>query len=205
MTRPRGMIDIALYQNLVDQCLSIGINRLYLFLHGEPTLHPALDWLVLYAKESEMKVRLHTNGSHNVSPLGVDDLHLSVNADMSRRFWKHVDLLFGQGIQFSLDVVEGVEANIPEKYKAFIYRKDYYNWHEQDRGGNTALCSHPYKYMTVYWDGRVAACCADYNASYIVGDANKDTLDEIWNCPRMQHLRTDSAPLCKGCNLKHVP
>lgn len=58
-------------------------------------------------------------------------------------------------------------------------------------------------------DGRVVPCCMDYDGTYILGDTNRQTLDEIWKTSqqlkqlRKHHLEntTDSLDLCKNCTV----
>ena len=66
--------------------------------------------------------------------------------------------------------------------------------------------------IQVYWDGRVSACsCCDYDSGeqLYLGDANKQTLGEIFNGPRSQavwraHHSGKLQPICQHCTF-HVP
>jgi len=67
-------------------------------------------------------------------------------------------------------------------------------------------CFWPWGKLTVLWDGRVAACCFDFDGKCILGDLNKQTLEEIWNSDRMKRFRlqhvNEKFPdnhLCKNC------
>jgi radical SAM protein with 4Fe4S-binding SPASM domain len=59
--------------------------------------------------------------------------------------------------------------------------------------------------MSILWDGRVVPCCLDYDGEIILGDANKQTLTEIWHQSqwmRKRHKRLDFDIVpCKECNL----
>ncbi len=68
-------------------------------------------------------------------------------------------------------------------------------------------CFRPWRSITVLWDGRVVPCCYDYDSKYVIGDLNKESLDEIWNGRRMrelrrQHILNDFSEniLCGSCN-----
>ncbi|MCX6791672.1 MAG: radical SAM/SPASM domain-containing protein [Candidatus Gottesmanbacteria bacterium] len=63
------------------------------------------------------------------------------------------------------------------------------------------VCRHPFIYCVVLYDGRVAACCVDFNGSLIMGDLTKQTMKEIWNGPTYQSFRTDM----RAINLKKYP
>jgi len=65
--------------------------------------------------------------------------------------------------------------------------------------------------MVINWDGRVSACCQDYEAKMVIGDINKNTLQEIWqgkiiNDLRKKHLagKFCEIPLCSRCNYRSV-
>jgi hypothetical protein len=45
--------------------------------------------------------------------------------------------------------------------------------------------------MSVLWDGRVVTCCMDSNGVQVVGDLNKQTVQEVWTGPVLAGLRKD--------------
>jgi len=61
----------------------------------------------------------------------------------------------------------------------------------------------------VLCDGRVVPCCMDYDATYVLGDANNQTLKEIWETSkqlkllRKHHLEgtSDCFDFCKNCTV----
>jgi len=61
----------------------------------------------------------------------------------------------------------------------------------------------------VLCDGRVVPCCMDYDATYVLGDANNQTLKEIWETYkqlkllRKHHLEgtSDCFDFCKNCTV----
>jgi MoaA/NifB/PqqE/SkfB family radical SAM enzyme len=44
---------------------------------------------------------------------------------------------------------------------------------------------------TVLWDGRVSACCRDYDGSFVMGDLHHQSLPEIWHGAAFRTLRKD--------------
>lgn len=65
--------------------------------------------------------------------------------------------------------------------------------------------------MVINWDGRVSVCCQDYEAKIVIGDINKNSLQEIWrgkiiNDLRKKHLagKFSEIPLCSLCNYRSV-
>lgn len=65
-------------------------------------------------------------------------------------------------------------------------------------------CYSLFRGISILWDGRVALCCLDYNGQLILGDANKQTLTEIWRQSkwiRDRHRRLDFSMIpCRDCN-----
>lgn len=60
---PRGYMSWGVFTEIVDQCASLGVRQVSLFLGGEPTLHPELDRMVAYVENKGMVSGLHTNAS----------------------------------------------------------------------------------------------------------------------------------------------
>ena len=67
-------------------------------------------------------------------------------------------------------------------------------------------CIRPWLIISILWDGRVVPCCYDYDAKYVIGSVNEESIKEIWNNKKMQELRrtlTDADftanKLCASC------
>jgi len=70
-----------------------------------------------------------------------------------------------------------------------------------------SVCYFPWTSMSVLWDGRVVTCCMDSNGVQVVGDLNKQTVQEVWNGPVLSELRKDFGnldyekyPVCMTCD-----
>jgi radical SAM protein with 4Fe4S-binding SPASM domain len=77
----------------------------------------------------------------------------------------------------------------------------------QPYGENYHPCNWLWKSLAIYWDGRVASCCADFSGDQVIGDFRKQSLREIWNGEPMVALRRlqvegryKEASLCSGCD-----
>lgn len=77
----------------------------------------------------------------------------------------------------------------------------------QPYGENYHPCNWLWKSLAIYWDGRVASCCADFTGDQLIGDLRTHSLREIWNGEAMVSLRRmqvegryKEAPLCSGCD-----
>ena len=91
-------------------------------------------------------------------------------------------------------------TGLAEKYPFFeLYIKEQWSWGgyidsgqaqmEQEKGILALPCSFPFDQLDVYYDGSVGFCCLDEDADLAVGDLNEQTLEEIWNSPRMGEIR----------------
>jgi MoaA/NifB/PqqE/SkfB family radical SAM enzyme len=63
-------------------------------------------------------------------------------------------------------------------------------------------CTIPFDHMTVLWDGRVVPCCHDEDGYIVLGDANRQSLAEIWRSPVYQRFRAGylEHPYCRLCS-----
>lgn len=75
-------------------------------------------------------------------------------------------------------------------------------------GGITNICNYPWRTMVILQDGKVVLCCLDYNGVQVVGDVNKNTIQEIWNGERYRKVREDfkkmqykDYPVCMKCDI----
>jgi len=61
-TRKNGYIDMDLFKRIVDEAAMLGVKRIYLDLHGEPTLHPRIIEMIQYVKSKNLAFHMTTNG-----------------------------------------------------------------------------------------------------------------------------------------------
>lgn len=67
-------------------------------------------------------------------------------------------------------------------------------------------CPEVFDKLSIDWDGKVTACCGDYDNEMVIGDLKDNTLKEIWNGERMNEYRDslsrreyEKHKLCKDC------
>lgn len=67
-------------------------------------------------------------------------------------------------------------------------------------------CSEVYQKLSVNWNGDVMACCGDFDNFLVVGNANEQSLKEIWDGKKLNairkvlaEMRMQDLPLCKDC------
>lgn len=95
-----------------------------------------------------------------------------------------------------------------EGLDVYIYLKsEDQQWYRKDLHGTNSIhwsefCKHPWMSMTIKSNGEAAMCMEDFNNEIILGDATKQTLEEIWNGDKYQQFRLDHVNLKSGfkCN-----
>jgi radical SAM protein with 4Fe4S-binding SPASM domain len=74
------------------------------------------------------------------------------------------------------------------------------------------LCHHPWIELVIDYKGNAVGCCRDLRSEYIIGNVleSTDIKSEIWNGPRMRHLRyqlakknPESIITCSKCDLPY--
>jgi radical SAM protein with 4Fe4S-binding SPASM domain len=70
-------------------------------------------------------------------------------------------------------------------------------------------CPQPFQRLVVARDGLVSPCCADWYQEYVVGDAKRTGLLDIWNNDRISYIRRiqksdqhDKIMICANCPVK---
>ena len=55
-------MDIDLFRKIIDDASAMGVRLVFLYLHGEPTLHAQIVEMIRYMKSKKVAVHLTTNG-----------------------------------------------------------------------------------------------------------------------------------------------
>jgi len=107
-----------------------------------------------------------------------------------------------------LNVFQGIDVYVYLKSEdQQWYRKDYHgtksiHWSE--------LCKHPWMSMTIKSNGEAAMCMEDFDNEIILGDANHESLYDIWNGERYAKFRRDhfdltpSIKCTEKCDMKLI-
>jgi len=115
LTRDKGIMDLALYQNLVDQ-LSPSLYYLNLYFQGEPYIHPQFTEMVRIAKSKKIFVSTSTNG-HFLTPenaratieAGLDKLIISLDGTDAESYEQ-----YRAGGNFD-EVITGIKEIVKQK------------------------------------------------------------------------------------------
>jgi radical SAM protein with 4Fe4S-binding SPASM domain len=232
ITRPKGEMSDELFHKIIKEGKEMGVTQYSPFLNGEPFVFSRIwKWLDYMEKEG-VKFSLYTNAefldAERLSRYkNVWYVNCSLNAAtpetyakvMRKPKWdtviKNIDELVKKAPFFVRVSFVKCDENIHEleQFKSLPYRKvicGYDNWtgdktSKLERGGEKRSCWTLSHQMSILWDGTVVPCCMDYNAKQVLGDANKQTLKEIWgNAHWMRRMhregRWGEIPVCKDCN-----
>jgi len=60
--RKKGFMNLELFKRIIDDAAESGVKRVYLYLHGEPTLHPDIMKMIKYIKGEKLAITMATNG-----------------------------------------------------------------------------------------------------------------------------------------------
>jgi radical SAM protein with 4Fe4S-binding SPASM domain len=81
-----------------------------------------------------------------------------------------------------IEYLEERDRDVPEQEQEF-YGTNAIHWLE--------YCKHPWMSMTIKSDGEVHMCMEDYNNEVFLGDANTNSLKDIWNGQLYEKFRQD--------------
>ena len=187
--RPKGFMSGNVFHKILDKPDVIAIR----FVRwGEPTLHPRLyDWIA-EARDKGIITHINTNGIlldvEEVLDCGLHSIKFS---------------LHGQ------DVSEKIDALYLREPHPYITVTDYETMRDlTEPAKEYKPCPEVFCKISIDWDGKVTACCGDYDRIMTIGDVKENTLKEIWNCEKMNYYRkmlTDfrhaELPLCRCCGI----
>ncbi len=86
----------------------------------------------------------------------------------------------------------------------YVYLKSQdQQWYEDNKQQTQSIhwiefCQFPWSSMTIKSNGEAVECVEDFNNEIILGDANKQSLAEIWNGEKYQRFRMDHFDLTPG-------
>jgi radical SAM protein with 4Fe4S-binding SPASM domain len=223
-----------LFRKIIKDGKNIRKSFFVPFLNGEPFVFPRIwEWLD-YMEAEEVRVHIYTNAElMDVGRLlkyrNISCICCGINAASKETYDKVV-----RGPNYEI-VVENMKELIKKakirqifasmvvvdenQHEVELFEKiwgkntifgEFKNWGGArhcsiEKTGERVPCWALLNTMSILWDGRVVPCCLDYDGEIILGDANKQTLTEIWHQSqwmRKRHKRLDFDIVpCKECNL----
>jgi MoaA/NifB/PqqE/SkfB family radical SAM enzyme len=92
-SRKRGMMNLGLFRDIIDQASQSGVRKVALFLGGEPLLHKDLPEMVKYLDYRGLESRIRTNAtlltpekSEELLDAGLDFLGISFDGDNKKDY-----------------------------------------------------------------------------------------------------------------------
>lgn len=131
-------------------------------------------------------------------PFLVVQTSISENSDKDKII-KDLKKEFKNANHFNLNEI--YESTVEIKTKS--NEKNKYDYHP---------CSYLWTRMLIFWDGTTTTCCRDYKGQYMyLGDANKDSVLELWRSQKMTHFRKlhsegnrEKIKICENCDVSRT-
>lgn len=67
-------------------------------------------------------------------------------------------------------------------------------------------CYHPWRRVSINWEGRLQMCCGDWQSRCVLGDVSDQTIHDLWHSKKYNAYRAlllkrklDEIPCCKDC------
>lgn len=153
----------------------------------------------------ETRINVLYDGARKEDPVELDRLRRVV------REWLEVVRRAGVDVPAPEDIVglDGITTTLVALRPGLeLQFTSYHDWGEGPAGG-FHFCAMPWRQLGVFVDGQVTACCIDAQGEINLGDAKVQTIEEIWNGPRMNELRANFLkgvaiePRCQRCSVHH--
>jgi len=231
MTRPQGEMSDELFHKIIKEGKEMGANQFLPFLNGEPFMFPRIwEWLD-YMKD--VRVYLFTNAElmdvdRIIKYKNIRYICCGINAATKET---HKKIMRGPDYDTVVSKVKELIKKAPfkvfvsmvvvndNKHEAKLFKTiwgkhavfgDFKNWggarHDkmEKKSANRVPCVSLMHSLSILWDGRVVPCCLDFDGKQIIGDANKQSLKQIWEQSawmRDQHRKFNFNMVpCKECN-----
>lgn len=104
------------------------------------------------------------------------------------------------GITVALDPISNRAGSL-ERYAELLARPEGQSSHRR------TYCADVFTHLNVLYDGRVLACCADWERRGVIGDLSRQSLHDVWTGPEAQRRRAavlaaeyDSLSPCRTCS-----
>ena len=215
MKRKKGLMKLETFQKIID--LNPEVDRVYLTDWGEPLLHPQLVSMINYAHEQGKHTSLTTNATllDEILSQALLDSHLDVikfSVDGGQEIYQKIRgfsyeqveaniLRFIRmrneskkktWIEVSMVIYDETLPEVEAFQKEWRGKADFVNFQPKFFSlpkRKKSLCRDLWRILVVLWDGRVVPCCVDYEGDIILGDAEKEDLQKIFQGPKMKALR----------------
>lgn len=232
----QGMMDTKIAIEAIQQAAKGGAKSIKFNFRGEPALHKNLEYFVYVAKQlGIVETSINTNLTafthkrlYDLCVNGLDLMIISIDGATKNTYesirvngnWEKLisNLNYISSfhrinrpkirIQVVKQLLNSYEINTRMFRYEFASKSDelIYQNLRQDNKGERRRCPQPWQRLIVGWDGKVFACCSNWNNEFPVGQFPEDSLYQIWNNGlRLQVLRDHARNFhdnpCKDCTV----
>ena len=88
--------------------------------------------------------------------------------------------------------------SFPVKGRLYLHQDSRFEWPGSGTEKATGTCHALETHVGILLDGRVVACCLDYQGKISLGNIQEQSLDEILKAPLAQKLREGASPTTMG-------
>jgi len=239
MKREQQTMDMDLYKKVIDDTVELGIKHVVLSFFGEPLMDKKIFDRIKYAKQKGLYVEFFTNAmllskdkAWQIILSGLDRLFISLDATNPTRYRelrvngdynvvvKNIrELLYLRKnkpkIAIGMLILKEEDKKEIEEFQTNwndvdeIHIRTAHNWATNPKKKLNLPCYSLWTTFAVLSNGKVVPCCMDYEGHLAIGDANKESLRDIWyNSKKLQNLRhfhlkklAFNIPLCKNCDI----
>ena len=203
-------------------------------VNNDPLIFPNLIKFVSYASKNLPKawIQIMTNGralsvkkSEELIQAGINDLTINIykfhphdkQPKTITKIQNEIIPKYYQPNQIKEEEWPNINVIKYKKNNFFIFKLYHRNVNEilSSRGGtdpnkkfkptkSRGFCEHTLVQFNISADGKVSKCCADFDFSDAMGNVNSQSLIEIWNSNRFNHVRQSllqgNRKLSRNCN-----
>ena len=219
MTRPKTLMEMPLFQKIVNDAVAGGIMNVTLNFYNEPLADPLILERIKYARSKGMHTELFTNGTllkeklNAVIESGIDSIVVSLDAATQETYKKIRGADFNNTVAGILGLVGKIPVTVSfvvqngnhheiEAFRSFWKgnaethvcgadnrRDDTQGCFKRLECNKLYPCTRMFRTMNIMSNGQVALCCMDYDGSTILGNLNSESIQEVYGSHKWASLR----------------
>lgn len=222
MKRKQGFMSPEVFEWIIREAARYG-TAIRFIRWGEPLLHPNLLQFVRMVKNAGLLCHINTNGFFfdnefisNIIKIPLDSIKFSFHNENITNWIEELYLRRNKKSKPYIHVsITDKEADCLDEFKDLIRpicdkvtvnkTRDVFQIQEMPVAPN---CPELFSKLSINWDGTVSGCCSDWDNYMLVGDLNKEGLEDIWNGNKIKAYRKailnnthNSLFLCRRCTL----
>lgn len=207
----QGMMPLDMAMEAIQQAAAGGASSIKFNFRGEPALHKGLEACVKEAKRRGIvETAINTNLTaftytrlESLVKAGIDLIIISIDGSTKKTYEKirvkgdwekllenfyFLCNLVDNAPKIRVQVVKQddnlaeIDAGLFDDLFYFPGRVDLVIQNlRSDNKGERRRCPQPWQRLVVAWDGRVFACCSNWDNEWPVGQFPQTSLSDIWN------------------------